>query len=78
MIIQIAKTLVTGIYVGKNKSDYVTFQLEGGGELKLSVPKELMGDFVWGAMITLEATCSARLFNNNLNLQVISCKIKTV
>ena len=78
MIIQIEKALVTGVYVGKNKADYVTFQLEGGGELKLSIPKELMTDFIWGKMIALEAVCSARLFNNNLNLQVVSCKVKAL
>ena len=78
MIIQIAKALITQVFEGNKKSDYVTFQLEGGGELKLSVPKELMKDFTWGNMIAFEAVCSARLFNNNLNLQIISCKIKAV
>ena len=76
MFIQIARALVTGIYEGKKNVDYVSLQLEGGGELKLSVPKELMKEFIWGAMVAIEATCNSRLFNNNLSIQVITVKIK--
>lgn len=78
MFIQIERALVTQIFIGKNKSDYVTLQLEGGGDFKMAVPKELMKDLVWGAMVGFEANCKTRLFNNNLNIQVINIKIKTL
>jgi hypothetical protein len=77
MIVQIEKALITGIYNGKKNIDYVTMQInEGAGELKLAIPKDLMGEIEWGNMYVIEARVSPRLFNNNLNLMVKEAKVK--
>lgn len=72
----IVKLLVRDVYHGKSRSYVTGLDRENGGDVKFSLPNESCPDFPIMVPLDVEADIKGRVFERNVDLQVLKMSVE--